>query len=82
MRYYSLFKIVSVGIKNYSPEKHKDSFVISIKKKKVVLYTLQKILPYLKIPTKIKRAELIIYQYKQATPRNGKYSKEVLIKKK
>lgn len=39
------------------------------------------ILPYMKEPEKIKRAQLIVNEYKQLTPRNGKYSKEQLSKK-
>ncbi len=36
------------------------------------------ILPYLKHPEKIRRAQLISSRYKQCTPRNGKYNDTIL----
>lgn len=68
--------------KNYKPNKHKSSYTLSIKKKETVFYLLSSILPYLKIPTKLKRAEFIVNNYNNVTPRNGKYTIEDLIKKK
>jgi hypothetical protein len=67
--------------KNYNPNKHKNSFVLYIKNKKDVFYTLQKIAPFLRIEQKKKRAILILEQYNQVTPRNGKYSPDLLTHK-
>lgn len=64
--------------KNYKPEKHKNSFTLSIKKKEDVFKTLIYITPFLKIQQKKKRAEWILEQYDQVTPRNGKYSVDLL----
>ncbi len=44
-------------------------------------YTLTATLPYLRIKQKRKRAEWILKYYDIVTVRNGKYSKEKLIKK-
>lgn len=67
--------------KNYKPDKYKNSYILSIKKKVDVFYTLTAILPYLRIEQKRKRAEWILKYYDIVTVRNGKYSKEKLIKK-
>ncbi|MGP4040651.1 LAGLIDADG family homing endonuclease [Gracilibacillus sp. D59] len=67
--------------KNYKPDKFKDSFILSIKKKKEVLYILKEIFPYLRITKKRKRAEWILKHYDAVTIRNGKYTKEKLLKK-
>ena len=37
--------------------------------------------PYLVIDVKIKRAELILKKYKSLTPRNGRYTEEMLVEK-
>ena len=49
-----------------------------IKKKEVVLETLIQIIPFLKIPSKIRRAKYIIENYENVTPRNGKYNTQSL----
>ncbi|WP_261134255.1 LAGLIDADG family homing endonuclease [Bacillus sp. Marseille-Q3570] len=67
--------------KNYNPGIHKDSFTLNIKKKKDVFYVLQNITPYLRIKKKKLRAIWILENYDDVTPRNGKYNKELLIKK-
>src|ERR1035437_5263201 len=38
--------------------------------------------PYIKEPSKIYRTNLIISEYKKLTPRNGRYSQEMILKKK
>jgi hypothetical protein len=35
---------------------------------------LERISPYLRVPEKVSRANLILTRYKAVTPRNGKYS--------
>jgi hypothetical protein len=67
--------------KNYNPEKHKDSFTLTIKKKDDVFKTLRLITPFLRVNQKKKRALWILDNYDLVTPRNGKYSEELLNKK-
>lgn len=63
--------------KNYNSEKHRNSFTYTIKYNDAINLLVQ-IEPYLVINTKKERAKLIIENYKSVTPRNGKYSKEML----
>lgn len=63
--------------KNYNEEKHTNSFAYTIKYNDVI-NLLVEIEPYLVIESKKKRARLIIKKYKEVTPRNGRYSKEML----
>lgn len=67
--------------KNYNPSKHKISYSFVIKRKDTVFIILESILPYLKIPSKINRAEFILKNYKKVTPRNGKYNLNTLLVK-
>ncbi|GAB2544539.1 LAGLIDADG family homing endonuclease [Gracilibacillus alcaliphilus] len=67
--------------KNYKPDKFKDSYIHSIKIKIDVFYILKEVSPYLRITKKKKRAEWILKQYEEVTVRNGKYTKEKLLKK-
>jgi len=67
--------------KNYKPENHKDSFTLYIKQKKDVFNTLFQISPFLRINQKRNRALCILEQYDNVTPRNGKYSPELLKQK-
>jgi hypothetical protein len=67
--------------KNYNPDRHKDSYTLSIKKKELVLSTLKQTLPYLRVDKKRNRALWILDNYEKVTPRNGKYS-SLLLKKK
>jgi len=64
--------------KNYKPDKHRDSYTLTIKKKEEVLSLLKIISPYLRIDKKRKRAQLILNKYDEVTPRNDKYNKELL----
>lgn len=68
-------KIISK--KNYNLEKHKNSYTY-VAKYNDAIYLLKEIEPYLVIEVKKKRAKLIINEYKNVTPRNGKYSEEML----
>jgi hypothetical protein len=67
--------------KNYNPDKHKDSYTLTIKKKEDVFKTLKYITPFLRVDKKIKRALWILEHYDLVTPRNGKYSQKLLIEK-
>ena len=67
--------------KNYNPERHKNSFTLSIKKKESVLLILKHVAPYLRVEKKRRRAIWILEQYERVTLRNGKYSPELLQKK-
>lgn len=62
--------------KNYNKIKHKDSFTYKVTYNDAI-ELLKDIEPYLIIPKKKLRAKLIIEKYKQVTPRNGRYSKEM-----
>lgn len=64
--------------KNYNPQKHKNSFTLSIKKKDDVFLTLQLISPFLRVGKKKKRAEWLLEHYDLVTPRNGKYTPSLL----
>lgn len=67
--------------KNYDPERHKDSYTLTIKKKKDVFLTLENVSPFLRVKQKRRRAEWILNHYNQVTPRNGKYSPDMLKRK-
>lgn len=66
--------------KNYNSLKHQDSYTYTIKYNDAIEF-LKVITPYLVIPQKKQRAELILSEYKSVTPRNGRYSKELLQQK-
>ena len=66
--------------KNYNSDKHKDCYSYILKRNDAISLLID-IYPYLIIPAKKKRAELIISTYKSITPRNGYYTKEMLITK-
>lgn len=61
-------------------EHHKDSWTWKVTHNKAI-ELLKIIEPFMLIPKKKKRARLIIEKYKEVTPRNGKYSEELLKKK-
>lgn len=63
--------------KNYNIEKHKNSYTYTIKYNDAI-ELLKEIEPYLIIHSKKKRAQLIIDEYKSVTPRNGRYSAELI----
>jgi len=63
--------------KNYNPKKHQDSFTYMIKYDDAINF-LKEIEPYLIITQKRLRAQLIINVYKIVTPRNGRYSAQLL----
>lgn len=64
--------------KNYNPERHKDSFTLTIKNKEMVLNILKNISTYLRVDKKRNRALWILENYEKVTPRNGKYNSEQL----
>lgn len=63
--------------KNYSPDKHQNSFTYIVKYNEAI-NLLEIAEPYLVIYQKKLRAKMIINQYKSLTMRNGRYSKEQL----
>lgn len=63
--------------KNYKPNLHKDSYTYTLKYNDVI-ELLKQIYPYLILEEKIQRAKLIINEYKKVTPRNGRYSNDML----
>lgn len=66
--------------KNYDTERHRDCFSYILKYNDAINF-LEMILPYLVIESKKRRALMIINEYKSLTPRNGRYSEELLEKK-
>lgn len=74
-------KVVGKGVivskKNYQPDIHKDCFSYVLKSN-AAISLLEDITPYLIIDVKVKRAKLILERYKALTPRNGRYSDELL----
>lgn len=77
-------KTVGAGViihkKNYKPEIHKECYSYVLKFD-AAINLMKDIYPYLIIKVKKKRAKLIIDKYKSVTPRNGRYSDEMLILK-
>ena len=77
-------EVSGVGIikkkKNYNCEKHKDCYSYVVKHDKAI-ELIKDIYPYLVIEIKKKRAELIIRRYTAVTPRNGRYSEEMMREK-
>jgi len=67
--------------KNYSPERHKDSYTLNIKNKENVLFLLKRVITYLRVDKKRNRGQWILDKYEMVTPRNGKYNEALLDKK-
>lgn len=65
--------------RNYNPDKHKDSFTLTVLKKDEVFSSLQSTLPFLRIERKKLRAKWILDHYESVTIRNGKYNAEQLL---
>lgn len=61
-------------------EHHKQSWSWLIRGDKAI-EMLELLVPYMKEPEKIRRANLIIEKYKSVTPRNGRYSTEMHLAK-
>ncbi|MGG1630346.1 LAGLIDADG family homing endonuclease [Rossellomorea sp. NRS-1567] len=67
--------------KNYHPDRHQNSFTLTIKTKNQVLDILKYVLPFLRVEKKRKRADWILKHYNRITIRNGKYNPECLKQK-
>ncbi|MGL4449699.1 MAG: LAGLIDADG family homing endonuclease [Sarcina sp.] len=65
---------------NYNKAKHKDCYTYILERNGAI-ELLKEISPYLIIKSKKKRADLILRKYKALTPRNGRYTEEMLIEK-
>ncbi len=63
--------------KNYKPKIHQESFTYTIRYNNA-LTLLEEIEPYLVIHSKKARAQLLLKEYKKLTPRNGRYSIELI----
>jgi hypothetical protein len=63
--------------KNYNSEKHKDSYTLVVRYNNAI-ELLNEVEPYLVIQAKKLRAKLILEKYKSLTPRNGRYSSELI----
>ena len=77
-------KVVGKGTitkkKNYNLEIHKDCYSYVLRRNDAISLLID-IEPYLVIDVKRKRAELILKKYKSLTPRNGRYTEEMIVKK-
>ena len=65
--------------KKYKPH-HKQCWVWHLRGDKV-LSLLEKLLPSMLEESKVERAKILVNEWKQKTPRNGKYSPQQLIEK-
>jgi hypothetical protein len=63
--------------KNYKPHNHQNSYTYTVRYNDAI-QLLNEIEPYLVISQKKQRAKLILTEYKALTPRNGRYSPELL----
>lgn len=63
--------------KNYNKDLHKDCYTYLLRYNDALIF-IEEIYPYLIINTKRKRAQLLLDDYKRLTPRNGRYSEEIL----
>lgn len=70
-------KGVIINKKNYKPEIHQTCYSYTVKYN-VALDLIKDIYPYLIVPSKKKRAKLLLTKYKDVTPRNGRYSEHLL----
>jgi hypothetical protein len=68
------------GKKNYNTDRHKNSYTYTLRYNDAINLLID-IEPYLVIESKKKRTQLLISQYKNITPRNGRYSEEMLMRK-
>jgi len=66
--------------KNYNPISHKDSYTYIVRYDEAISL-LKEVEPYLIIEQKKLRAQMILNEYKILTPRNGRYSEELLKQK-
>lgn len=66
-----------ISKKNYNPEVHKDCYSYVLRRNDAIKL-IDEICPYLVIDSKKKRAKLIIEKYKALTPRNGRYTDEMI----
>ena len=70
-------KVLLLRKKNYDTKRHQNCYSYIVKRNDAIKL-LEDIYPYLIIPTKESRAQLILLKYKAVTPRNGRYSEEML----
>lgn len=66
-----------ITITNRNQKKWKQSWMWQLQRNAAYEF-MKDVGPYLKEPKKRKRAELIVAKYKEVTPRNGKYTPELL----
>lgn len=71
----------SISNKKVYESYHRPSFAWSVCNQKALAVILLA-RPYMQIERKQRRADLLLYDYSEYTPRNGKYTPEMLKKKK
>ncbi len=70
----------SINSKKVYKKHHKPSWIWSIQRRRAISI-LEQVTPFLTEPKKKNRAQFIIDNYLRVTPRNGKYTEELLIQK-
>lgn len=78
--YVNTFCLGTVSVKRSDNPLHKDNYVWKLAHRRAV-DVIQEILPYMHESKKVARGKTIIENYIALTPRNGKYSAELKIKK-
>ena len=66
--------------KNYNESLHRDCYSYVLRRNDAINLLIE-IYPYLIINSKKQRANLILEKYKSLTPRNGRYSTDLLLAK-
>lgn len=69
-----------ISTKKKYKENHTQSYAWSLRGDKAI-ELLREIKEYLRVPQKVYRANLIVNRYKEVTPRNGRYSDDLLKQK-
>src|SRR5579864_4492089 len=67
----------SVSNKRTYKKHHRPSYIWCLTRHRA-LKLLDNVLPYMKEPEKIRRAALLVNEYQVLTPRNGRYSSEMM----
>lgn len=69
-----------IVIKKKTKDHHSQAWTWRLQQR-AALSLLEKLIPFMKIDRKIYRAHLLVSEYVQCTPRNGKYTPELLLKR-
>lgn len=70
-----------VSVQKVYQAHHKPSWTWKLRNVPQVFALLENVLPYMLEPEKIRRGRMLLDEYKTVTPRNGKYTSEMLERK-